>query len=45
MAAAPAHARPSVVVGAASERHTLHEKMSKGPGKMGMLIFGVVLIA
>jgi PiT family inorganic phosphate transporter len=33
------------VTGAASERHTLHEKMSKGPGKIGMLIFGVVLIA
>ena len=25
-------------------RHSLHEKMSKGPGKIGMLIFGVVLI-
>jgi PiT family inorganic phosphate transporter len=45
MSAATAHARPSVVVGAASERHTLHEKMSKGPGKIGMLIFGGVLIA
>jgi inorganic phosphate transporter, PiT family len=45
MSAAPAHARPSVVVGTASERHTLHEKMSKGPGKIGMLIFGGVLIA
>lgn len=33
------------MTGAASERHTLHEKMSKGPGKIGMLIFGVVLIA
>jgi inorganic phosphate transporter, PiT family len=45
MSAATAHARPSVVSGAPSERHTLHEKMSKGPGKIGMLIFGVVLIA
>src|SRR6202166_1239544 len=45
MSAATAHARPSVVAGAASEHHTLHEKMSKGPGKIGMLIFGVVLIA
>jgi PiT family inorganic phosphate transporter len=45
MSAATAHARPSVVVGAASERHVLHEKMSKGPGKIGMLIFGGVLIA
>jgi PiT family inorganic phosphate transporter len=45
MSAATAHAGPSVVVGAASERHTLHEKMSKGPGKIGMLIFGGVLIA
>jgi PiT family inorganic phosphate transporter len=45
MSAATAHATPSVVTGAASERHTLHEKMSKGPGKIGMLIFGVVLIA
>ena len=45
MSAATAHASPPVVVGAASERHTLHEKMSKGPGKIGMLIFGGVLIA
>jgi len=45
MSAATAHARPSVVAGAASERHTLHEKMSKGPGKIGMLVFGGVLIA
>ena len=45
MSTATATARPSVVVGAASERHTLHEKMSKGPGKIGMLIFGGVLIA
>jgi PiT family inorganic phosphate transporter len=45
MSAATAHARPSGLVGAASERHTLHEKMSKGPGKIGMLIFGGVLIA
>ena len=44
MSAATAHARPSVVAGATSERHSLHEKMSKGPGKIGMLIFGVVLI-
>jgi inorganic phosphate transporter, PiT family len=45
MSAATAHARPPVVVGEASERHTLHEKMSKGPGKIGMLVFGGVLIA
>src|ERR1700736_6682385 len=44
MSTATATARPSVVVGAACERHTLHEKMSKGPGKIGMLIFGGVLI-
>ena len=43
MSATTAHATP-VVAGAASERHTLHEKMSKGPGKIGMLIFGGVLI-
>jgi len=45
MSAATAHARPPVVVGEASERYTLHEKMSKGPGKIGMLVFGGVLIA
>lgn len=48
-ATAPAHARPSVAAeghgGAATERHALHEKMSKGPGKIGMLIFVGVLIA
>jgi inorganic phosphate transporter, PiT family len=31
--------------GAAAERHVLHEKMSKGPGKVGMLIFVGVLVA
>ena len=45
MSAATAHARPSIVTEPTSERHTLHEKMSKGPGKIGMLIFGGVLIA
>ena len=45
MSAATTHARPSVVTEPTSERHTLHEKMSKGPGKIGMLIFGGVLIA
>jgi PiT family inorganic phosphate transporter len=30
--------------GAAAERHDLHAKMSKGPGKIGMLAFALVMI-
>ena len=36
---------PPPPTGSAPPPHGLHEKMSKGPGAMGMLIFGAVLIA
>jgi PiT family inorganic phosphate transporter len=45
MSTAAAQARPAIAPGPATERHSLHEKMSKGPGKAGMLIFTGVLIA
>jgi len=34
-----------IVGGAAPATHAVHEKFAKGPGKAGMLIFGLVLIA
>jgi hypothetical protein len=33
-----------ISVGAVPATHTVHEKFAKGPGKLGMLIFGLVLI-
>jgi inorganic phosphate transporter, PiT family len=33
-----------IPAGAAPAAHILHEKFAKGPGKLGMLIFGLVLI-
>jgi PiT family inorganic phosphate transporter len=45
-AARAAAATPAATVAAAAPpaTHVLHEKMAKGPGKVGMLIFGAVLI-
>ena len=45
MSTATAQARPVIAPGPTTERHSLHEKMSKGPGKIGMLVFTGVLIA
>lgn len=33
------------IAGTAPATHSVHEKFAKGPGKVGMLIFGLVLIA
>ena len=43
-AARAAAATPAAAAAAPPPAHALHEKMSKGPGKVGMLVFGAVLI-
>jgi PiT family inorganic phosphate transporter len=45
IATATAPATHPASTGAAAERHDLHAKMSKGPGKIGMLAFGLVMVA
>jgi hypothetical protein len=45
MSAATAQARSSTAVLEARERHSVHDKFSKKPSKMGVLVFVGVAIA